>query len=279
VDHAALALADFVCGANEKDAHLTGVNWGRDLPEPEAADLRNVVAGDPSPTGQGKLAIRRGIEVGHIFQLGRKYSEAMKATVLDGRQADPMLMGCYGIGVTRIVAAAIEQNHDERGHHLARPARALPVRSYRSTREAPKRVRDAAERCTRNSAPPASRCCSTTATRGPGVKFADAELLGIPAPHVIGDRGLDAGQLEYRHRRAGANEEFPRRWPARRPAARILRGLTRAAMRGCSAWLGAGRPGVVPTPSATRNCAPWCRRRSTRPNASPTSSTPPCGTR
>ena len=115
-DHAALAAADFVIGANEKDMHWTGVNWGRDLPEPAAADLRNVVAGDPSPSGRGRLNIVRGIEVGHIFQLGRKYSASMNATVLDEAGAPvQMLMGCYGIGVTRIVAAAIEQNHDERG--------------------------------------------------------------------------------------------------------------------------------------------------------------------
>ncbi|HLB84586.1 MAG TPA: proline--tRNA ligase, partial [Steroidobacteraceae bacterium] len=115
-DRAAAALADFVCGANRRDLHLTGVNWGRDLAEPEVADLRNVVPGDPSPTGRGHLSIVRGIEVGHIFQLGAKYSEAMNATVLDdGGRAVTMLMGCYGIGVTRVVAAAIEQNHDERG--------------------------------------------------------------------------------------------------------------------------------------------------------------------
>ena len=112
-DRAAAQLADFVCGANEKDMHLTGVNWGRDLPEPEVADLRNVVPGDPSPSGRGTLGIARGIEVGHIFQLGRKYSAAMKAEVLDEQgQSVTMFMGCYGIGVTRVVAAAIEQNHD-----------------------------------------------------------------------------------------------------------------------------------------------------------------------
>ena len=115
-DHSVLALADFVCGANKKDAHLTGVNWGRDLEVPTSADLRNVVEGDPSPTGKGTLSIARGIEVGHIFQLGRKYSEAMGATVLDeSGKAATLYMGCYGIGVTRIVAAAIEQNHDARG--------------------------------------------------------------------------------------------------------------------------------------------------------------------
>ncbi|MFP4611622.1 MAG: proline--tRNA ligase, partial [Thiohalophilus sp.] len=115
VDHGAL-IADFVCGANQRDKHLTGVNWGRDLPQPQTVDIRNVVEGDPSPDGKGTLSIKRGIEVGHIFQLGDKYSEAMKATVLDENgQSVTMTMGCYGIGVSRVVAAAIEQNHDERG--------------------------------------------------------------------------------------------------------------------------------------------------------------------
>ena len=119
--------ADFVCGANHADKHLQGVNWGRDLPEPQSVDIRNVQAGDPSPTGRGTLEIVRGIEVGHIFQLGCKYSTAMNATVLDvqGRPV-PLWMGCYGIGVTRVVAAAIEQNHDERGIIWPEPARTLP---------------------------------------------------------------------------------------------------------------------------------------------------------
>ncbi len=167
VDQAAAALADFVCGANEKDAHLTGVNWGRDLPEPQVADLRNVVNGDPSPAGSGTLSIRRGIEVGHIFQLGRKYSEAMKATVLDpaGQNLAPW-MGCYGIGVTRIVAAAIEQNHDEKGIRLAGAHRALhrhaadpQPRSFRS------RAPGCGHACMPNWRPPASTCCMTTAMR------------------------------------------------------------------------------------------------------------------
>ena len=115
-------MHDFICGANEADFHLTGVNWGRDLPEPDVvADIRNVVAGDPSPDGKGVLAIQRGIEVGHVFYLGTKYSAAMNATYLD-ENGKPQLMemGCYGIGITRLLGAAIEQNHDERGHHLAR---------------------------------------------------------------------------------------------------------------------------------------------------------------
>src|SRR5258708_39090889 len=124
-DRTVAAMSDFVCGANEAGLHLTGVNWQRDLPEPEVFDIRNVVAGDPSPDGKGRLEIVRGIEVGHIFQLRTKYSEAMKAVYLDDKGASqPMEMGCYGIGVTRIVAAAIEQNHDERG--IAFPAPIAP---------------------------------------------------------------------------------------------------------------------------------------------------------
>ena len=116
VDHAAAHLSDFVCGANEKDMHFTGVNWGRDLPEPRSCDIRMVQPGDPSPSGRGTLQIARGIEVGHIFQLGQLYSEAMHATVLDEQGKElTMYMGCYGIGVTRVVAAAIEQNHDANG--------------------------------------------------------------------------------------------------------------------------------------------------------------------
>jgi prolyl-tRNA synthetase len=147
VDRSVAAMSDFVCGANEEGIHLTGVNFGRDVPEPQVADLRNVVAGDPSPDGKGRLEILRGIEVGHIFQLRTKYSEAMKATFLgEGGDAKPFEMGCYGIGVTRIVAAAIEQNHDARG--IVFPAPIAPFQA------AP------------NSARPAWTCCSTTATSG-----------------------------------------------------------------------------------------------------------------
>jgi prolyl-tRNA synthetase len=146
-DHSVLALADFVCGANRKDTHLTGVNWGRDLEVPTPADLRNVVEGDPSPSGKGKLSIARGIEVGHIFQLGKKYSEAMGATVLDeSGKAATLHMGCYGIGVTRVVAAAIEQNHDSRG--IIWPDAIAPFQVVVVPINAPKspRVRETAER-------------------------------------------------------------------------------------------------------------------------------------
>jgi prolyl-tRNA synthetase len=153
------AMSDFVCGANEEGFHLTGVNWGRDLPEPQVADIRNVVAGDPSPDGKGTLEIARGIEVGHIFQLRTKYSEAMKAGFLDEQgQTKPFEMGCYGIGVTRIVAAAIEQNHDARGIIFPAPiapfeACLVPIGYHKSAQ-----VREAADRLYSSCAKPASTC-------------------------------------------------------------------------------------------------------------------------
>jgi prolyl-tRNA synthetase len=208
-DHAALQLADFVCGANQRDTHLTGVNWGRDLPEPQAADLRNVVTGDPSPSGQGKLEIVRGIEVGHIFQLGRKYSAALKATVLDeAGQETTMLMGCYGIGVTRIVAAAIEQNHDERGIIWPDPLAPFHVALVALNMQKSARVRDTAERLYAELGRAGIEVLFDDRDARPGVKFADSELLGIPHRIVIGERGLEAGKLEYRHRRAAASEDI-----------------------------------------------------------------------
>ncbi len=209
-DHAALQLADFVCGANARDAHLAGVNWGRDLPEAAAADLRNVVDGDPSPGGTGQLRIVRGIEVGHIFQLGRKYSEALGASVLDeSGRAVTMLMGCYGIGVTRIVAAAIEQNHDERGIIWPDPIAPFHVVLVPLNLQKSERVRATTERLYAELNGAGIEVLLDDRDARPGVKFADAELLGIPHRIVIGERGLDAGRLEYRHRRAEASEEFP----------------------------------------------------------------------
>ena len=209
VDHAAAALADFVCGANQADAHLVGVNWGRDLPEPQVADLRNVVNGDPSPSGQGRLTIRRGIEVGHIFQLGRKYSEAMKATVLDpsGKSISP-LMGCYGIGVTRVVAAAIEQNHDEKGIIWPEPIAPYTVLIVTLNHDRSEAVRTHADRLYAELAAAGIDALYDDRDARPGVKFADAELLGIPHCVVIGDRGLGAGKVEYRNRRTGENTEL-----------------------------------------------------------------------
>lgn len=208
-DHSALALADFVCGANAKDEHLTGVNWERDLPAAEAADLRNVVAGDPSPSGQGKVQIRRGIEVGHIFQLGRKYSEAMQTTVLDpeGKALTP-LMGCYGIGVTRIMAAAIEQNHDDKGIIWPDPIAPFTVLLVTLNHDRSEPVRQLADQLYAALGAAGIDVLYDDRDARPGVKFADAELLGIPHCIVIGDRGIAAGRLEYRNRRAGTTEEI-----------------------------------------------------------------------
>src|SRR3984957_11396152 len=209
-DHAALALADFVSGANEKDMHLTGVNWEREAPGAIAADLGNGGGGAPRRTGKGHLKIVRGIEVGHIFQLGKKYSEAMNATVLDegGRQS-MLYMGCYGIGVTRIPAAAIEQNHDERG--IIWPAAIAPfqVVLIPINLQKSERVRELSERLYAEFTAAGIEVLYDDRDARPGVKFADAELLGIPHRLVVGERGLDAGKLEYRSRRDTESQEFP----------------------------------------------------------------------
>jgi len=209
-DRSAAAMADFVCGANRRDLHLTGVNWKRDLPEPEVADLRNVVPGDPSPTGRGRLSIARGIEVGHIFQLGAKYSEAMNATVLDdGGRAVTMLMGCYGIGVTRVVAAAIEQNHDERGIIWPAPIAPFDVSLIPINLQKSARVREVAERLYDELRAAGLEVLYDDRDARPGVKFADDELLGIPRRVVIGDKGLERGAIEYRERRASESTDVP----------------------------------------------------------------------
>jgi prolyl-tRNA synthetase len=209
-DHAALALADFVCGANEKDLHLMGVNWERDVRGAVAADLRNVVEGDPSPSGRGTLKIARGIEVGHIFQLGCKYSEPMKAAVLDeGGREVTLFMGCYGIGVTRIVAAAIEQNNDERGIIWPDPIAPFQVILVPLNLQKSARVRATSDRLYAELTAAGIEVLLDDRDARPGVKFADAELLGIPHRLVVGERGLEAGKLEYRHRRDSASTEFP----------------------------------------------------------------------
>ena len=209
-DHSALHMADFVCGANAPDLHLRGVNWGRDLPEPVAADLRNVVDGDPSPSGQGRLKIMRGIEVGHIFQLGRKYSKAMNATVLnEAGEAVPMLMGCYGIGVTRIVAAAIEQNHDERGIIWPEPLAPFHVVLIPLNLQKSAQVRAAADALYAALVAAGVEVLYDDRDARPGVKFADAELLGIPHRLVLGERGLESGSCEYRQRRDTGNQDIP----------------------------------------------------------------------
>jgi prolyl-tRNA synthetase len=209
-DHSALMLSDFVCGANEKDLHLTGVNWERDVRGAQAADLRKVVEGDPSPSGKGRLKIARGIEVGHIFQLGCNYSKPMKAAVLDeaGREVT-LLMGCYGIGVTRIVAAAIEQNHDERGIIWPEPIAPFQLVLVALNLQKSPRVREASDRLYAELTAAGIEVLYDDRDARPGVKFADAELLGIPHRLVVAERGLDAGKLEYRHRRDTASTEFP----------------------------------------------------------------------
>jgi prolyl-tRNA synthetase len=209
VDHAAANLADFVCGANEKDVHYRGVNWGRDLPDQPSVDIRNVQEGDPSPTGRGTLKIARGIEVGHIFQLGQLYSAAMNASVLDEQgKAVTMFMGCYGIGVTRVVAAAIEQNHDANG--ILWPAAIAPFQvvlvpiNYQKSAK----VQETADALYRDFNAAGIDVLLDDRDARPGVKFADSELLGIPHRIVIGERSLAAGNLEYRNRRETESTEI-----------------------------------------------------------------------
>lgn len=200
-DHAVAALSDFSCGANEVGQHYTGVNFGRDLPDPETVDLRNIIAGDPVPDGKGTVKIARGIEVGHIFQLGTKYSESMGATVQDKDGKDiPMLMGCYGIGVTRIVGAAIEQNHDDNGIIWPAPIAPFDVVLVPINLQRSDTVREAAEALYAELQDKGFDVLYDDRDVRPGVKFADAELIGVPHRLVISERGLAAGELEHRHR-------------------------------------------------------------------------------
>ncbi|MFC5521230.1 proline--tRNA ligase [Polaromonas jejuensis] len=203
VDREVAAMADWVCGANEEDFHTTGVNWGRDLPEPElVADLRNVVAGDPSPDGKGALAIERGIEVGHVFYLGTKYSQAMNATFL-GENGKPqfMEMGCYGIGITRLPAAAIEQNHDERGIIWPDAIAPFTVVLCPITPDRFPEVKAAADRLYEQLLAAGVDVILDDRGERPGAMFADWELIGVPHRITIGDRGLKEGHIEYQHRR------------------------------------------------------------------------------
>ena len=210
-DREVTVMSDWVCGANESDFHITGVNWGRDLPEPSlVADLRNVVAGDASPDGQGVLAIERGIEVGHVFYLGTKYSQAMNATFLD-QNGKPqfMEMGCYGIGITRLPAAAIEQNHDERGiiwpDALAPFTVVLcPINADRSPE-----VKAAAEKLYTELLAAGVDVMLDDRGERPGAMFADWELIGVPHRVNIGDRALKEGNVEYQHRRDAAASAIP----------------------------------------------------------------------
>jgi prolyl-tRNA synthetase len=209
-DRTVATMADFVTGANRDGYHYTGVNIGRDFPEPEVADLRNVVAGDPSPDGKGVLALCKGIEVGHIFQLRTKYSAALKCHFLDeSGQERPMEMGCYGIGVTRIVGAAIEQNHDERG--IIWPEAIAPFEAVICPIGAAKNpaVDEAAARLYDELVAAGLDVILDDRGERPGVMFADWELIGVPWRVVVSERGLAAGTLEIRHRRAPQNEVLP----------------------------------------------------------------------
>jgi len=206
-DHSALTVGDFVCGANEDGKHLNGVNWERDLPEPQAADIRNVVAGEAAPDGAGELRIARGIEVGHIFQLGTKYSSAMKAVCLDEKGASQTLtMGCYGIGVSRIVAAAIEQNNDDRGIiwpvAIAPFAVALiPINMHKS-----ERLRTAVMKLYQELLDAGIEVILDDRKERPGVMFADMELIGIPHRLTFSESGLDAETIEYKSRTDSENQ-------------------------------------------------------------------------
>ena len=209
VDHAAAAISDFVCGANENGYHYTGANWKRDLPLENSVDLRNVVDGDPSPDGQGTLSIKRGIEVGHIFQLGNKYSDAMKATVLDNNgKAVTVTMGCYGIGITRVVAAAIEQNHDDNGiiwHDNIAPFQIalIPMNLHKS-----ELVQTESEALYSKLTELGYDVLLDDRKERAGVMFADMELIGLPHRVVISERGLKNGTYEYKGRRDSESQDI-----------------------------------------------------------------------
>jgi prolyl-tRNA synthetase len=210
-DRSVTLMSDFVCGANQDGKHYQGVNWERDLPVPDhVADLRMVVEGDPSPDGKGQITLARGIEVGHIFQLGTKYSEAMKAGVInEGGKNQIMTMGCYGIGISRVVAAAIEQNHDDKGiiwsANLAPFQVALcPMNMHKS-----ERLKEASEKLYQELLGAGIDVLFDDRKVRAGFMFSDMELIGIPHCIVVGDRGLDSGTVEYKGRAAEANEEIP----------------------------------------------------------------------
>ena len=209
-DREVAVMADWVCGANREDHHITGVNWGRDLPEPAlVADLRNAVAGDPSPDGQGALAIERGIEIGHVFYLGTKYSKAMNATFL-GEDGKPAFfeMGCYGIGITRLPAAAIEQNHDERGIVWPDAIAPFTVVLCPIGMDRSEVVRNAAEKLHADLMAVGVDVILDDRGERPGAMFADWELIGVPHRVVLSDRGLKEGKVEYQHRRASEAKQM-----------------------------------------------------------------------
>ena len=206
VDYSAAVVSDFICGANESGFHFRGVNWGRDLPEPETTDLRNITEGETSTDSPGPVKVARGIEVGHIFQLGTRYSDSMKVTCLDEKgNANILTMGCYGIGVSRIVAAAIEQNHDDKG--IIWPAAispfdvaVVPINMHKS-----ERLHEAVDKLCEQFTDAGIDYLLDDRKERPGVMFADMELLGIPHRIVISDKGLDAGNVEYKGRRDEEN--------------------------------------------------------------------------
>jgi prolyl-tRNA synthetase len=210
VDRSVAVMSDFAAGANQDDKHYFGINWSRDAELPQQADLRNVVEDDPSPDGKGFIRLARGIEVGHIFQLGTKYSESMGAVVLgeDGK-SHVMPMGCYGIGVSRIVAAAIEQNHDDKGIRWPEPIAPFQVAILPMNAAKSYRVREAAEALYAELQEAGVEVLFDDRAVRPGVMFNDIELIGIPHRVVIGERGLDEGALEYRRRAAEDNETIP----------------------------------------------------------------------
>ena len=209
VDRAAANVANFVCGANQNGHHFSGVNWARDLPEPETADLRNVIAGDPSPDGKGSLEIARGIEVGHIFQLGDDYSQKLNANVLaESGKSQILNMGCYGIGVSRVIAAAIEQHHDDRG--IIWPLALapfqivlVPINAHKSIR-----LRESAQALYQRLLDAGFDILFDDRGQRPGVAFADMDLIGIPHRLILGERGLDNGMVEYKCRADGSESEF-----------------------------------------------------------------------
>ncbi len=210
IDKDVAVINDFSAGANQEGKHFFGINWERDLPMAQAMDIRNVVEGEATPDGQGVYAFARGIEVGHIFQLGTNYSEAMGATVLDENgKSKVMMMGCYGAGVSRIVAAAIEQNHDERGMMLPETLAPFTVGILPMNMHKSHRVKEMAEQLYKDLAAEGIEILLDDRKERPGVMFNDMELVGLPHVVVIGDRNIDAGVFEYKNRRTGEKQDIP----------------------------------------------------------------------
>jgi len=208
-DRDVVVMEDFICGANKDNTHFINVNWTRDLPEPKTADIRKVVAGDLSPDGKGILKFVRGIEVGHIFQLGNKYSKAMKTTVLNDKgKATILTMGCYGIGVSRTVAAAIEQNHDERGIIWPEPIAPFQIAIVPISMHQSYRVKEAAEKLYEDLQKEGFDILFDDRKERAGVIFADMDLIGIPHRIIISESGIDAGTIEYKPRKEQTSQHI-----------------------------------------------------------------------